>query len=154
MIKLNDLQFIPGSIKKRKRVARGNGGKASGRGLKGQKARSGVSLKNFQGGQTPLERRFPKHNNFYVKKKKIQAVSLESLNNVLEELGDFFNKNDNGAYIVDKILLSNLKILKKDKKLKIIGRTKFAIDIEADEFSIGAKESIEQNKGKVNIIGE
>ena len=62
-MKLNELSDLPGALKKRKRVGRGIGsgkGKTAGRGVKGQKARTGVAIKGFEGGQMPLHRRLPK----------------------------------------------------------------------------------------------
>ena len=72
-MKLNDLRDNPGAAKKKKRVGRGPGsgvGKTSGRGVKGQKARTGVAIKGFEGGQMPLHRRLPKRgfNNIFAKK--------------------------------------------------------------------------------------
>lgn len=132
---LNDLQFIPGSMKKRKRVSRGNSGKATGRGLKGQKARSGVSLGNFQGGQTPLERRVPKHRSFDCKK-KIFELSLSKINRL------FDSGVINSDTIIDRDLLKKLKLVKGSLPYKLIGFTDKKIKIEAVAFSKGAKDSV------------
>lgn len=147
MIYLNDLQFIPGSMKKRKRVARGNAGKATGRGFKGQKARSGVSLSNFQGGQTPIERRVPKHNSFFRKKTEI-SLSLARLESLFE------SKIVDTKTILTRDLLEKLKIVKKNLKYKLIGSTNRLINIEADSSSEGAINSIKNNGGSIKLIKE
>jgi large subunit ribosomal protein L15 len=135
---LNNIQFNKGSHKPKKRVGRGD--QTAGRGQKGQKARSGVSLSNFQGGQTPLERRLPKQKSFYTPEKKI-AIKLESIDylvdiNLLEENS-----------IIDYSLLQKIGYVKRNKKYKLIGKTIYALKIEAHGISEGAKESIEMNKG-------
>lgn len=147
MIYLNDLQFIPGSVKKRKRVARGNSGKATGRGFKGQKARSGVSLSNFQGGQTPIERRVPKHRSFF-RKKTVVSLSLSRLESLFE------SEIINSKTVLTRELLEKFKVIKKNFKYKLIGSTNRLINIEADSSSIGAMNSIKNNGGSIKLIKE
>ena len=85
-MKINEIKPSKFSKKNRKRLGRGSGsglGKTSGRGVKGQKSRSGVSINGFEGGQMPLYRRLPKRgfkNNF---RKKIQSISLSRLNDII-----------------------------------------------------------------------
>lgn len=143
---LNDLRFMPNSMRGKKRVARGQGGKATGRGLKGQKARSGVSLGNFQGGQTPLERRVPKHN-FMKKKRDVVAVSLN-------RLAICFEKNLFSSDFVTKDRLVDLRFIKKTDKYKIIGHIDRRVEIEANSFSKGAEAAIKSAGGSVKIIGD
>ena len=78
-MKLNELSDNPGATKNRKRVGRGIGsgtGKTSGRGVKGQKSRSGVAIKGFEGGQMPLHRRLPKRGFVNIFAKQFAEVSL------------------------------------------------------------------------------
>ena len=145
MIKLNDLKFNEGSFKKKKRVSRGNSGKSSGRGDKGQKARSGVSLSNFQGGQTPIERRLPKQISFYTRK---GAIGLP-----IKNIETFFNNGvlkENDKITFD--VLRQLGLVKKNIKYKLIGRCSKKIDIEAHAISSKALESISEFKGNMSYI--
>lgn len=78
-MKLNELSVVPGSVKERKRVGRGIGsglGKTGGRGVKGQKSRSGVAINGFEGGQMPIYRRLPKRGFVNIFAKKFNVVSL------------------------------------------------------------------------------
>ena len=139
-------------IKKNKlRVGRGIGsgkGKTSGRGVKGQKSRSGVAIKSFEGGQMPLYRRLPKRGFNPIKKDKIAIINLEKIENLIEKK---ILKSD------EKINLDNLikkKIFNKShNKIKILGmgEVKDKIDIEVDFSSKSAKEKIETNGGKISI---
>jgi len=139
-------------VKKNKlRVGRGIGsgkGKTSGRGVKGQKSRSGVAIKSFEGGQMPLYRRLPKRGFNPIKKDKIAIINLEKLQNLIEKK---IIKTD------ERINLDNLikkKIFNKShNKIKILGmgEVKEKIDIEVDFSSKSAKEKIETNGGKISI---
>jgi len=87
-ISLNNLKGKFGSTSKRKRVGRGAGsgkGKTSGRGMKGQKSRSGVAIKSFEGGQMPLYRRLPKRGFNPIKKVKIAKINIEKLQTLIEK---------------------------------------------------------------------
>ncbi len=135
----------------KKRLGRGIGsgkGKTSGRGIKGQKSRSGVAIKSFEGGQMPLYRRLPKRGFNPINKNKIAKVNLDQLQNFLDK-----KKIDPSNQI-------NLESLKKDKiinksffKYKILsnGNITTKIDIEADFSSISAKEKIEKVGGVLKI---
>jgi len=138
---------------KKKRLGRGIGsskGKTSGRGHKGQKSRSGVAIKSFEGGQMPLYRRLPKRGfNPINKKNLIAIISLSRIQELIKK---------NAAFTKDKINLSNLQKLrlinKKYKKLKLLGSTdlkeKFSIEVNA--ISKSAKEKIEKAGGTVTLI--
>ena len=139
-------------VKKNKiRVGRGIGsgkGKTSGRGIKGQKSRSGVAIKSFEGGQMPLYRRLPKRGFKPIKKNKIAKINLDQLQSFLD------NKK------IDSLGQINLEILKKNKiinksysKFKILanGNIKTKINIEADYSSIAAKDKIEKIGGVLKI---
>ena len=137
---------------KKYRVGRGIGsgkGKTSGRGHKGQKSRSGVSIKSFEGGQMPLYRRLPKRGFNSIKKSNLGKINLGKIQYFIDQ------KSIN---IVDKINLNLLKktkiINKKSSMLKILGsgEVKQKINIEADFFSKSAKEKLEKAGGTVQII--
>lgn len=86
-MKLNELSDNPGAVKPRKRVGRGIGsgkGKTAGRGVKGQKARAGVAIKGFEGGQMPLHRRLPKRGFTNIFRKEFVEVSLAKLQQAID----------------------------------------------------------------------
>ena len=140
------------SIKIKKiRVGRGIGsgkGKTSGRGIKGQKSRSGVAIKSFEGGQMPLYRRLPKRGFNSLPKEKISILNLENIQNFIER-----NIIKTGTLInIDS--LKKVKILNKSiTKFKVLGNgeIKNKIEIEVDYISKSAKEKIEKLGGKINI---
>tara|TARA_Y100000748_G_C15411766_1_gene455707 strand:+ start:529 stop:984 length:456 start_codon:yes stop_codon:yes gene_type:complete len=134
---------------KKLRIGRGIGsgkGKTAGRGVKGQKSRSGVAIKSFEGGQMPLYRRLPKRGFNPIKKDKIAKINLEKLQIFIER---------NLISSDEKINLDNLKkkklLNKSYKKIKILGAgdIKVKLDIEADFSSKSAKEKIEKVGGKI-----
>ena len=139
------------SNKKRKRVGRGSGsglGKTAGRGVKGQKSRSGVAIKSFEGGQMPLYRRLPKRGFNAVQKYKIAKINLEKLQNLIDK------KVINEETVINIASLKKEKILKKSfNKFKILGNgeIKVKLNIEADFVSNSAKEKIEKVGGKITI---
>tara|TARA_Y100000994_G_C15485883_1_gene357274 strand:- start:18 stop:473 length:456 start_codon:yes stop_codon:yes gene_type:complete len=139
-------------IKKNKiRVGRGIGsgkGKTSGRGVKGQKSRSGVAIKSFEGGQMPLYRRLPKRGFNPIKKNFIAKINVEKLQTLIEKK---IIKNDEKINL-DSLIKKNI-INKKYKKLKILGmgEIKTQLDIESDFISKSAKEKIEKIGGKLSI---
>ncbi len=139
-------------FKKKKRLGRGIGstkGKTSGRGHKGQKSRSGVAIKSFEGGQMPLYRRLPKRGFKKIKIKKIAEINLSKIQEI-------FNKkkiSPNTKINLPNLQKSNL-INSKYNKLKLLGggEVKEKIDIEVNFISKSAKEKIEKNGGKVTLI--
>ena len=148
-MKLNNLIK---SNKKKIRVGRGIGsgkGKTSARGHKGQKSRSGVSIKSFEGGQMPLYRRLPKRGFKNFNKSRIAVLNLSKLQNILEK--NKYKIND----IVDIKTLKEKKLInKKFIKLKILGsgELKKNIAISAHFASKQALEKIQKAGGKLNII--
>ena len=133
------------------RVGRGIGsgkGKTSGRGVKGQKSRSGVAIKSFEGGQMPLYRRLPKRGFKTLNKKNIAILNLSKIQNIYEK-----NKNDLKAPLDLKTLKDKKLINKKYLQLKILGsgELKTKIDITANFASKQAKEKVEKAGGKLNI---
>ena len=148
MITLNTTGKV---ISKKMRVGRGIGsgkGKTSGRGIKGQKSRSGVAIKSFEGGQMPLYRRLPKRGFNPINKTKIAKINLEKIQTFIEQ--KTINSND----LIDAKLLKKLKIINKNsQKLKILGtgEIKVKINIEADLVSKSAKEKLEKIGGSILI---
>ena len=136
---------------KKIRVGRGIGsgkGKTSGRGVKGQKSRSGVAIKSFEGGQMPLYRRLPKRGFNPINKKKIAKINLDQLQNFVDK-----KKIDPSNLINLKSLKKNNIINKSYLKFKVLGNGKLTskIDIEVDYSSISAKEKIENLGGVLKI---
>ena len=136
---------------KKIRVGRGIGsgkGKTSGRGVKGQKSRSGVAIKSFEGGQMPLYRRLPKRGFNPIKQKSIAVINLGDLQKHI---------NNNKISINAKINIDSLKKSKVLRKsingIKILsyGELNSKIDIEADYSSKIAKEKIEKVGGQITI---
>ena len=149
MTRLNTISQI--KVKKM-RVGRGIGsgkGKTSGRGHKGQKSRSGVAIKSFEGGQMPLYRRLPKRGFNPIKKKNLGKINLGKI--------QYFIKK-NSINFKEKINLELLKKLnivnKKSVKLKILGsgEIKDKITVEANFFSKSAKDKLEKIGSIVQIL--
>ena len=149
MIKLNNR---PKLNKSKIRVGRGIGsgkGKTSGRGHKGQKSRSGVAVKSFEGGQMPLYRRLPKRGFKSFKKKKTAILNLSTLQSFIDDKSNKLNEK------IDLKQLQNKNILnKKYSKLKILGKgdLKNKIEISTNFISKEAKAKIEKIGGKLNIL--
>jgi len=148
MITLNTTGKV---INKKIRVGRGIGsgkGKTSGRGIKGQKSRSGVAIKSFEGGQMPLYRRLPKRGFNPLDKIKIAKINLEKIQNFIDR------KIINSDQIINIKLLKELKIINKNsKKIKILGsgEIKTKINVESDLISKSAKEKLEKIGGSILI---
>ena len=138
--------------KSKTRVGRGIGsgkGKTSSRGHKGQKSRSGVAIKSFEGGQMPLYRRLPKRGFKPLKNNSTAILNLSKIQTMIEKKE---NKLEN---ILDlKILKSKRLINKKYMKLKILGsgEIKNKLEISANFASKQALEKVEKAGGKINII--
>ena len=148
MINLNNRDKIN---KSKIRVGRGIGsgkGKTSGRGVKGQKSRSGVAIKSFEGGQMPLYRRLPKRGFNAVEKTNITILNLNKIQTFIEKKS--INTND----ILNSELLKKLKLIKNNSsKLKILGsgEIKSKINIEADLASKSAIEKLEKIGGSIQL---
>ena len=148
MISLNNRIKIN---KKKIRVGRGIGsgkGKTSGRGVKGQKSRSGVSIKSFEGGQMPLYRRLPKRGFNPIEKKNIAVLNLNKIQFFIDK------KSVKTSEILNANLLKKLKLInKRSSKLKILGsgEIKDKINIEADLASKSAVNKLEKIGGSIQI---
>ena len=148
MIKLNNQIKLK---KKKIRVGRGIGsgkGKTSGRGVKGQKSRSGVSIKSFEGGQMPLYRRLPKRGFNAIKEKNIAILNLNKIQGFLDK------KTISTKEILNSDLLKKLRLISKNSiKLKVLGsgNIKEKINIEAELASKSAIEKLEKIGGSINL---
>ena len=148
MIRLNNRQKIN---KSKIRVGRGIGsgkGKTSGRGVKGQKSRSGVAIKSFEGGQMPLYRRLPKRGFNPIDKKSVAILNLNKIQSFID------NKTIKNSDVLNSDLLKKLKLINKNSfKLKILGsgEIKDKINIEADLASKSAMEKLEKIGGSIQI---
>ena len=133
------------------RVGRGIGsgkGKTSGRGVKGQKSRSGVAIKSFEGGQMPLYRRLPKRGFNPIGNKNIAILNLDKIQLYIDK------KNIRASDTINTSLLKKLKLINKNSvKLKILGsgEIKDKINIEADLVSKSAVEKLEKVGGSIQI---
>ena len=137
--------------KKKIRVGRGIGsgkGKTSSRGHKGQKSRSGVAIKSFEGGQMPLYRRLPKRGFKTIQKKNTAILNLSKIQNIIEK-----NKKELKNFDL-KSLKEKKLINRKYIKLKILGagELKEKVDITAHFASKQAQEKIEKAGGKLSIV--
>ena len=138
--------------KSKKRLGRGIGsskGKTCGRGHKGQKSRSGVAIKSFEGGQMPLYRRLPKRGFKKLKLKNVAKINLKKIQEI------FKSKKISPDLKLNLTILQKSKLLnKKYNKLKLLGsgEIKEKIDIEVNFISHSAKEKIEKLGGKVTLI--
>jgi large subunit ribosomal protein L15 len=136
---------------KKMRVGRGIGsgkGKTSGRGVKGQKSRSGVAIKSFEGGQMPLYRRLPKRGFNPLKREKIAIINLDKIQRLIEE-----KKIDKDSLINIDFLKKNKIINKSFRKVKVLGtgEIKDKINLSVDFISKSAKEKLEKIGGTINI---
>ena len=148
---LNNLKKIK---QKKLRVGRGIGsgkGKTSGRGVKGQKSRSGVAIKSFEGGQMPLYRRLPKRGFNIIGKKEIGALNLAEIQSFIQ------SKKIKNTDKIDLALLKKLNIVKKKfKRLKVLGKgeIKEKLNLEVDYLSNSAKAQLEKSGSNVKIINK
>jgi large subunit ribosomal protein L15 len=148
MITLNNREKIN---KTKMRVGRGIGsgkGKTSGRGVKGQKSRSGVAIKSFEGGQMPLYRRLPKRGFNPISRKNIAILNLDKIQSFIDK------KSIKAAEMINSVLLKKLKLIDKNSvKLKILGsgEIKDKINIEADLASKSAVKKLEKIGGSIQL---
>ena len=148
---LNNLKKIK---QKKIRVGRGIGsgkGKTSGRGVKGQKSRSGVAIKSFEGGQMPLFRRLPKRGFNTIRIKDTGALNLSDIQSFIA------SKKIKISDKIDLALLKKLNIVKKRyKKLKILGKGEIQekLNIEVNYLSDSAKLKLEESGSNIKIINK
>lgn len=143
-MKLHELKPSEGSRKERNRVGRGTGsgnGKTSGRGHKGQKARSGGGVRlGFEGGQLPLFRRIPKRGFTNINRKEFAIVNL-----------DVLNRFEDGTEVTPELLVETGIIRNEKSGIKILsnGNIEKKLTVKANKFSAAAKEAIEAAGGKL-----
>ena len=147
-----ELNSLVKNNKKKIRVGRGIGsgkGKTSSRGHKGQKSRSGVAIKSFEGGQMPLYRRLPKRGFKSLNKDNTAILNLSRIQNMIDKSSNNLNKAFDLKILKEKKLI-NSKYL----KLKILGtgEIKTNIEISAHFASKQALTKIEKAGGKINIV--
>ena len=153
-MKLNELRDNPGARHKSKRVGRGIGsgrGKTAGRGNNGQKSRSGVAIKGFEGGQMPLYRRLPKRgfNNIFAK--RFQVVNLGRLQTAIDT-----GKLDAGKPIGTAELIASGVVRRARDGVRLLGKGELTtiVDITVAGASASAVEAVEAAGGKVTVANE
>ena len=148
MTKLNTTGKV---IRKKNRIGRGIGsgkGKTSGRGIKGQKSRSGVAIKSFEGGQMPLYRRLPKRGFNQINKVRVAKINLDKIQNLIEK-----KKINKDSQVNIDFLKKNKIISSSSDKIKILGsgEIKDKIDLIVDFISKSAKEKLEKVGSTINL---
>lgn len=148
---LSNLKPAAGSVKKSKRIGRGQGsgkGGTSTKGHKGAQSRTGYSRKiGFEGGQMPLQRRIPKGGFKNINRIEYAAINLD----ILQKLADDLKVNK-----IDQALLVSKHLVSKSELFKVLGRGELSANIEvhAHKFSDAAKAAIEKAGGSANVIGK
>ncbi|AQY49907.1 50S ribosomal protein L15 [Listeria sp. FSL L7-1582] len=146
-MKLHELKPAEGSRKERNRVGRGmssGNGKTSGRGHKGQKARSGGGVRlGFEGGQLPLFRRIPKRGFTNINRKEYAVVNI-----------DVLNRFEDGTEVTPELLIETGIVRNAKSGIKILsdGAIEKKLTVKANKFSSAAKEAIEAAGGKTEVI--
>ena len=146
-MKLHELKYTEGARRDKKRIGRGQGsgnGKTSGKGNKGQNARSGGGVRlGFEGGQTPLFRRIPKRGFTNFTRKEYAIVNVEAL-----------NRFEKGTEVTPEMLIEAGLVTKELNGIKILGEGELnvALTVKANKFSKSAVEAIEKAGGKTEVI--
>lgn len=146
-MKLHELKPSEGSRKELNRVGRGTGsgnGKTSGRGHKGQKARSGGGVRlGFEGGQLPLFRRLPKRGFTNINRKEYAVVNVGTL-----------NRFEDGTEVTPELLIETGVISNAKSGIKVLseGKIEKKLTVKANKFSAAAKEAIEAAGGQTEVI--
>ena len=151
-MRLNDIQDNSGAAKRRVRVGRGIGsgvGKTAGRGFNGQKSRSGVALKGFEGGQMPLYRRLPKRGFSKWRRKNFNAINIGALQAAIDA-----NRIDSSQPLDVKNLAAAGIVRRVKDGLRVLGggELKTKIAITADHVTPAAREAIEKAGGSITLI--
>ena len=150
-MKLNELHDNDGAAKKKKRVARGPGsgkGKTAGRGIKGQKSRSGVALNGYEGGQMPLYQRLPKRGFNKPNRKSYAVVNLSILEKFIEA-----GKIDIKAPITEDVLVASGLVRRKLDGIRILAKGEFKskVTLEVTGASAGAMEAVKAAGGSITV---
>lgn len=150
-MKLNEIKDNDGARKSRMRIGRGIGsgkGKTGGRGVKGQKARTGVSINGFEGGQMPLFRRLPKRGFKSINRKEYEVVNLSDLQRIVDEKKVDISKPLTAETLQQAGLVHNNKF---GIKLLAKGELKAKVTVEVAKASVAAQEAVNKAGGKVVV---
>ncbi|MEC3861445.1 50S ribosomal protein L15 [Mesobacterium sp. TK19101] len=150
-MKLHELRDNPGATSKKKRVARGPGsgkGKTAGRGIKGQKSRSGVAINGYEGGQMPLYQRLPKRGFNKPNQKKFAVINLGIIQKFVEA-----GKLDAGSAITEDALVASGAVRRKLDGIRVLAKGDITakISLEVTGASKSAVEAVEKAGGQVTI---
>ncbi|MCP5075294.1 MAG: 50S ribosomal protein L15 [Rhodobacteraceae bacterium] len=150
-MKLNQLSDNPGATKSRKRVGRGPGsgtGKMAGRGIKGQKSRSGVAIKGYEGGQMPLYQRLPKRGFNNINAKRHAVVNLGLLQKFIDA-----KKIDTKKPITEEVLLASGLVRRVWDGVRILAKGELTakVDLSVTGASKSAVEAVEKAGGKLTV---
>ncbi|WP_296426352.1 50S ribosomal protein L15 [Yoonia sp.] len=150
-MKLNELSDNPGATKSRKRVGRGAGsgmGKTGGRGIKGQKSRSGVAIKGFEGGQMPLYQRLPKRGFNNINRKTFSVVNLGLIQKFIDE-----GKIDAKADITEDALIASGLVRRKKDGIRVLakGDLTATVNIMVTGASKGAVDAVAKAGGSLTV---
>jgi large subunit ribosomal protein L15 len=152
-MKLNELSDNPGATKKRKRVGRGPGsgtGKMAGRGIKGQKARSGVAIKGFEGGQMPLYQRLPKRGFNKPNRKEFSVINLGLIQKFID-LGKL-----DAASITEDSLVESGVVRRKLDGIRVLAKGEITVkaSISVTGASKSAVEAVEKAGGALTLVAK
>jgi large subunit ribosomal protein L15 len=150
-MKLNELRDNEGATKKRKRVGRGPGsgtGKMGGRGIKGQKSRSGVAINGYEGGQMPLYQRLPKRGFTKPNRKSYAVVNLGLIQKFIDA-----KKIDGSAAITEDVLISSGLVRRKLDGIRVLakGEVTTKLDLQVTGASKSAVEAVEKAGGSLTV---
>ncbi|MEL6205812.1 MAG: 50S ribosomal protein L15 [Pseudomonadota bacterium] len=150
-MKLNELAPTPGSAPKQKRIGRGPGsgkGKTAGRGIKGQKSRSGVAIKGYEGGQMPLYQRLPKRGFNKPNRKSYAVVNLGLIQKFIDA-----GKIDASAPVTEDVLVASGLVRRKLDGVRVLAKGEFSakIDLSVTGASKSAVSAIEGAGGSLSV---
>ena len=150
-MKLHELHDNPGATKRKKRIGRGPGsgmGKTGGRGIKGQKSRSGVAINGYEGGQMPLYQRLPKRGFNKPNRKAYAVVNLGLIQKFVEA-----GKIDAGSAITEDVLISSGLVRRKLDGIRVLnkGGVSMKLDLQVTGASKAAVENVEKAGGSLTI---
>lgn len=150
-MKLNELRDNPGATKRKKRVGRGPGsgmGKTAGRGIKGQKSRSGVAIAGYEGGQMPLYQRLPKRGFNKPNRKKFAVVNLGMIQKFIDA-----KKIDAGQEITEDTLVESGLVRRKLDGIRVLakGEVSAKLTLNVTGASKSAVEAVEKAGGSLNV---
>lgn len=152
-MKLNELRDNEGATQRKKRIARGPGsgkGKMGGRGIKGQKSRSGVAINGYEGGQMPLYQRLPKRGFLKPNRKAFAVVNLGLIEKFVEA-----GKLDAGSPITEDALVASGLVRRKKDGIRVLAKGEITrkVDLEVTGASKSAVEAVEKAGGSLKVTG-